>query len=125
MNEVDTNNYILPIRINGWYWEIRFVSSEVIKHELGFDALGFTFVDRFTIDIVDSTNKEEVKLRLIHELTHAIICSQGRAFQNKFSQEDIANLVAWSYPTINEILKGFDCWWESMGRGRSDLKKYE
>lgn len=85
-------------------WEVRFVPKDVLKKELGFDALGFTFIDKFTIDIVDTCSKQEAKRILAHEITHAILSSQGRAFQKKFTQEEVCEYVAWTFELTNKLV---------------------
>lgn len=85
-------------------WEFRFVPKDVLKKELGFDALGFTFVDKFTIDIVDTCSRQETKRILAHEITHAILCSQGRAFQKKLTQEEVCEYVAWTFELTNKLV---------------------
>ena len=96
---------IITIDICGHKWDIRFLPKDLLKKEVGFDVLGFTFVDRFSIDVVDSCTKQETKRILSHELTHAIICSQGRAFQKKFSQEEVCEYVAWTFEMTNRLVK--------------------
>lgn len=92
------------INILGHDWEVRFLPKKILKQEIGFDVLGFTFVERFTIDVCIECTAQEVKHILTHEITHAVLCSQGRAFQRKFTQEEVCEFVAWNHKLISNIL---------------------
>ena len=106
-------DYIFSFKLNGWDWEVRLIPKELLTKELGFEARGFTFIDKFTIDIVAGLSKKETMLIFTHELSHAILSTQGRAFHQKFNQEDVCNFVAWSFPTILQLLDTFSQWWDA------------
>ncbi len=95
---------IFTIKIFGHEWDVRLVSKEVLRKELGFDALGFTFIDRFTIDVLEECTDQEISHILAHELTHAMLCSQGRAFQKKFTQEELCEFMSWNHETLDLLI---------------------
>lgn len=94
---------IIKVKILGHNWRIRFVPKKVLDEELGLNAWGFTFSERKCIDICDMFEVEDVERIITHELTHAFICSQGRTYQKKFTQEEVAEFIAWTLEEIKKV----------------------
>ena len=93
---------IIKVNILGHTWKIRFLPYDTLNKEVGFNALGYTFTDRKCIDVCDHYEPADTERIIAHELAHAFICGQGRTFQKKFTQEEVAEFVAWS---IDEMMK--------------------
>lgn len=91
------------MKIGNHDWNILFVKRALIR---GND--GQTNPDELTIKIADDFEKEEViTLTFIHELIHAIFDEQGRNYQNKITQEDLCEFIAWNFEEIQRCVNEF------------------
>ena len=91
------------VKINGHCWDVKFVNSE--DEYLKGKRLGWTDTYNRVIRIDKSLDNESIKIVLIHELTHAILDSQGRGRQDNFSQEDVADFVSWNLDELSRLLE--------------------
>lgn len=86
------------ININGFQWVILFVDKEHIK---GFD--GQTLHNERNIKIRNDLDYIATEITLKHELTHALLGTQGRCYQTKFSVEELCEFVAYCGKTIQTL----------------------
>lgn len=96
----------MPITIYGYEFQVLFVdkNDERIK---GSD--GLVLYNEFLILIRNDLNTQMTSCVLRHELTHALMCIQGRWSQTKLSQEDMCEFIGFNAPficiTANEVLE--------------------
>ena len=83
------------VRICNYTWTVKFVDIQELPR-----SEGQTRVNTFEILIRNSLNEETKRLTFIHEVVHALLNTQGRFYQNKFTQEEICEFIAWRF---NEI----------------------
>ena len=83
------------VRIGNYTWTVKFVDIQELPR-----SEGQTRVNTFEILIRNSLNEETKRLTFIHEVVHALLNTQGRFYQNKFTQEEICEFIAWRF---NEI----------------------
>ena len=57
---------------------------------------GEIIYDNLTIYIKDSLCDESKRRVIIHELTHALLNSQGRLYNNNWDREDLCEMFAWN-----------------------------
>ena len=94
------------IDICGYEYEVNFIdkNDERIK---GND--GLVLYNEFLILIRNDLNKIMTGCVLRHELTHAIMCVQGRWSHRKLTQEDMSEFIGFHAPfivkTTDEIVK--------------------
>lgn len=92
----------IKINIYGYEWTIEFVNKDN-KSLKGCD--GMTYLNELTIFIRKDVNKQMIRSILRHELTHAILCVQGRWYQKKFDKEELCEFIAFQTPTIYQLTK--------------------
>ena len=90
------NKYIV---INGYKWSIKFVDVEELPNQTD----GVTKYNDRQILIRNDLDTTTTKCVLRHELTHAVLCTQGRWLQKKFTQEEVCEFVGFQLPTIYEL----------------------
>jgi len=99
------------IDIYGYKFQIHFVDKDDERIR-GND--GLVKYNEFLILIRNDLNKQMTGCVLRHELTHAIMCVQGRWSHIKLSQEDMCEFVGFHAPYIckkvDEIMKGKNKW---------------
>lgn len=84
--------------INGYSFNVNFVpKSELENFE------GITMHNNRVIKIRDDLDKVATTLILRHEIVHALLGTQGRVFQTRFSCEELCEFVAYNLPTIEQI----------------------
>lgn len=75
---------------------------------------GLVLYNDFLILIRDDLNKTITACVLRHELTHAIMCIQGRCRHEQVSQEDMCEFIGFQAPYIcektEEIIKVLKLW---------------
>ena len=83
--------------IYGYIYKIKLIdkNDERIK---GND--GICMHNDLTILLRKDLNFTMLECVLRHEITHAILCLQGRCYHNKFTQEDLCEFVAFQSPYI-------------------------
>lgn len=95
------------IDIYGYKFKVVFVNKDDERIR-GND--GLVKYNEFLILIRDDLNKQMTGCVLRHELTHAIMCVQGRWSHTKLSQEDMCEFVGFHAPYIckkvDEIMEG-------------------
>lgn len=72
---------------------------------------GVTRYDTLTIEIDDSADDIKTQLLLRHEIVHAILCTQGRAYQEKFGLEEMCEFIAYKLPEINQVMEHITTQW--------------
>lgn len=90
------------IEIFGYKWDVDFVAPEN-QNLRGND--GCCLFNKRLILIRNDVGKSATECILRHELTHAMLCVQGRHYQRKFDVEEVCELVAFLTPAINSIVK--------------------
>jgi len=95
------------IDIYGYKFQVCFVNKNDERIR-GND--GLCLHNEFTIYIRNDLDKTMQRCVLRHEITHAILCLQGRCYHNKFTQEDLCEFVAFQSvyicKKVDEIMRG-------------------
>lgn len=104
----------MKFKINNRTWSIKELSQEEIKKEYkrhldGEPAergkyFGITYADEQVILLDKDLNAETKKNTLKHELAHCYMSVYCYHAQDKFSEEDMADLVANSNDFVNEVV---------------------
>lgn len=89
---------IIKVKIGNHLWSIRFLDREQMRP--GED--GTCWSCKKCIDIDSASGRNETSIILTHELVHALLATQGRCYQKKFSHEEMCEFVTWN---IDEIIK--------------------
>ena len=91
------------IVIYGKDWTVNFVPG--IHEKLTKEKYdGLCYYNELAIYISnDILKKELIRETLMHELTHAVLCSQGRFHQKRFDAEDMCEFVGWNADLIIEL----------------------
>lgn len=87
----------IEIIINGYPFTIKFFK----KNNEYYD--GLTRYNERIIEIRDDVDLMATMLLIRHEITHAILCCQGRCYQKKFDVEEVCEFVSYQLPNINII----------------------
>ena len=94
------------IDIYGYKFQVLFVDKDDERIK-GND--GLVLYNEFLILVRNDLNKQMTGCVLRHELTHAIMCVQGRWSHTKLSQEDMCEFIGFHAPYIckkvDEIIK--------------------
>lgn len=91
------------MRIGLYEWKVLIVDREEIN---GND--GCTIPNSLQIKIAEDLKGELRKITFIHELVHALLDTQGRFYQKKFSVEELCEFVAWKLPEIQDCVERFE-----------------
>lgn len=86
------------VRIGLYPFKIVSVDKEEIQ---GNDGLCLNN-DRI-IKIRNDLDDIATELVLRHEIVHAILCTQGRVYQRKFSVEEVCEFISYKLPEIEQI----------------------
>lgn len=89
------------ISIQNYKWKVEFVSVLDLPKE----SDGTTLYNERRILIRDDLDEVTTECILRHEITHAILCIQGRWSQTSFTQEEVCEFIGFQTPTINELVK--------------------
>ncbi len=89
------------IKIQNYKWTVDFVPVDQLPRATD----GITLYNERKILIRNDLDKVTTECILRHELTHAILCIQGRWIQKKFTQEEVCEFVGFQTPTINALVK--------------------
>lgn len=90
------------ININNIIWTVYLVKnddSRLILDEK--HHLGLTDFAKYEIYISENENPQLIQYTILHELIHAILCSNGFMLKDEFNQEEVAEFIA--YNTTNII----------------------
>ena len=93
------NNF--KVMINDHEWTIKFVEKEE-DSRLTSSMDGGTVFGTFEMLVLKELPPKTKKLVLMHELTHAYLCSQGRGCHKSLSAEDVCEFVAYCSNSIIE-----------------------
>lgn len=88
--------------IYGVNWKVIFTDDYHDFHT-NETLFGVTVYDTHTIYIRESLCDEAKKRTLIHEITHALMCCQGRVLDTGFDKEQLCEFVAWNADYIVRI----------------------
>ena len=91
------------VRIGNYTWTVKFVDIQELPR-----SEGQTRVNTFEILIRNSLSENTRRLTFIHEVVHALLNTQGRFYQNKFTQEEICEFVAWRFNEIQDIIETYE-----------------
>ena len=87
----------IEIMINEYPFTIKFFK----KNNEYYD--GLTRYNERIIEIRDDVDLIATMLLVRHEITHAILCCQGRCYQKKFDVEEVCEFISYELPQINTI----------------------
>ena len=96
----------MKLKINGLDWDVRFVDRSELRE--GNDAE--THYYQFTIKLANTLSNKMARLIFIHELTHAILDSQGRGYQKSMNIEDLCEFMSFNHDNIAKAVKSFEEW---------------
>ena len=91
------------VRIGCYTWQVRFVDAQELPR-----SDGQTRCNTLEILIRDSLDENAKRLTFIHEVIHALLNTQGRFYQNKFTQEEVCEFIAWRFNEIQEIIEIYE-----------------
>lgn len=98
----------MKFKVYDYEWQIYFVPRE--DEHLKGCCDGITLYNDMVIYIRNDLNKVMAKEVLIHELTHATLCLQGRCYQKTFKLEEVCEFVGYNaemiLKTAEKILHG-------------------
>ncbi len=90
----------MKISLYGYDWEVLFVDKD--DKDLGKNIDGITLYNDMKILVRNDLNPIMQKECLTHELTHAVLCTQGRCYQKKFDLEEVCEFVGFCGALIVE-----------------------
>lgn len=97
---------MINILINGYACQVAFVSKD--DEDLGEGNWGRFIPEKMLIVVDESLNEAMTKEVLVHELTHATLCVQGRYNQATFTHEEVCEFVGWCggdiLQTANDVM---------------------
>ena len=88
----------IDVVIGGHTWSIRRLKDKDMT-----GTVGKTWSFHFAIDLNEELTEKELPLVIRHEVCHALLDTQGRAFQTKFGVEELCEFVAWNHEQIGVI----------------------
>lgn len=106
----------MKFKINNRTWTIKELSQQQMKEEIKNHNeqatefgkyFGITYEDEQVIFLDKDLNIETKKKTLKHELAHCYMIVYCYHAQDKFSEEDMADLVANSNDFINEVVERY------------------
>lgn len=89
----------IKVRIGLYPFVIKFLNKE----DMG-ECDGRTYHNDRIIKIRNDLDEIATELTLRHEITHAILGTQGRVYQTKFNLEEVCEFIAYKVPEINQIV---------------------
>ena len=89
------------IVINGFKWTVYFVDISKLPEQ----SDGITMYNERKILVRKDLDKETTKCVLRHEITHAVLCTQGRWSQKTFKQEEMCEFIAFNLDLINKLVE--------------------
>ena len=91
-------NESIQISLFDFPWTVQFVPKN--HEELNDGTDGRTLYNERIILVRGDLDPVVLKEVLIHELTHATLCAQGRVYQAKFGLEDLCEFMGYCGPGI-------------------------
>lgn len=88
------------VRIGCHARQVRFVDVRELPR-----SEGQTRCNTLEILIRDSLDENAKRLTFIHEAIHALLDTQGRFCQSKFTQEEVCESMAWRFNGIQDIIE--------------------
>lgn len=86
--------------IQNYEWKVDFVEL----HNMPTGSDGITLYNERKILIRNDLDRTTTACVLRHELTHAILCVQGRWNQKTFTQEELCEFIGFQAPTISQLV---------------------
>ena len=93
----------IMVRIGLYTFEVRFVSQEEMERTQEKSTLGVCKFKERLIQVVTDMDEASTQVTIAHEVAHAILYTQGRAYQNKFTLEELCEFVGWKLPEIEDV----------------------
>lgn len=91
----------MKIIINNVEWDFNFVPSVCLPA----NYYGQCCEEELTINVLENMSPQRQRFTIIHELIHAIIHSQGRAYTwEDMNEENVCEFIAWNLDTINSLV---------------------
>lgn len=87
----------IEIMISGYPFTIKFFK----KNNEYYD--GLTRYNERIMEIRDDVDLMATMLLVRHEITHAILCCQGRRYQKKFDVEEVCEFVSYTCEEITKL----------------------
>lgn len=99
---IPKSNKKIKITINDCYeWTVQLVDISELPNKTD----GIALYNERKILVRNDLDIVTTRCVLRHELTHAILCCQGRWSQKHFNQEEVCEFVGFQLPIINKIMK--------------------
>lgn len=89
---------VIKVKICNRWWTIRFLPSKDMDGDIG-----TTFSLTRYIHICNDYDYETTKVILNHELVHAQLSSIGKIYNHKYSEEEVAQFIAWNIDSVISI----------------------
>ena len=91
------------VRIGNYTWTVKFVDQKEIPGNNG-EAHYLTQ----TIYLRNDMPSLATRNVFIHEVVHALLGTQGRIFQKRYTDEDICEFIAWRFNEIQDIIETYE-----------------
>ena len=91
------NKKAIKVRIGLYPFTLKFFKQTNEDYD------GITWYRKREIEIRDDLDDEATILLIRHEVTHALLSTQGRTYQKKFDVEELCEFIAYKLPEINQI----------------------
>lgn len=92
-------NNIFKVKIGNHKWSIRFLPPDLMRE----NEYGTCWSLKRAIDIDASLDKEEAKIILGHELSHAFLTVAGKLHNKQFDEEEVCDFITWNIDQIMSI----------------------
>ena len=109
--EIKMKSFYIKQNIGGYVWNIKFVPYDTKKM-----VDGECFSNHLEIYIRNDLNESMTRVALTHEITHALLDTQGRVYQEKFNLEELCEFIAWNGEKINQIVNEIMSAWREMNK---------
>lgn len=88
------------VLLGGYEFKVVFKSQATMG-----DCDGRTRHNDFTIEVRGDLPLATTRVVLTHEITHALLGTQGRVYQRKFDIEEVCEFIAYRLPEIEQATK--------------------
>ena len=92
-------NSIFKVKIGNHKWSIRFLPPDLMRE----NEYGTCWSLKRAIDIDASLDKEEARIILGHELSHAFLTVAGKLHNKEFDEEEVCDFITWNIDQIMSI----------------------
>lgn len=96
---MNNKKFIFKVKIGNYKWSIRFLPPDLMRE----NEYGTCWSLKRAIDIDASLDKEEAKIILGHELSHAFLTVAGKLHNKDFDEEEVCDFITWNIDQIISI----------------------